>query len=472
MDRTPRIERDALGEREIPPDVYWGIQTLRAMENFPISGLRADRELIAAYGRIKAAAAATNAALGLLDAERARAIEIAALELAEGRHDAQLVVDVFQAGAGTSLHMNVNEVVANRALELLGEGRGAYGRIHPNDHVNMAQSTNDTFPTALRMACLARARWLREAAAELVAALVVKADELADVLTSGRTHLQDAVPIRYGQVFGAYAHVLEAALAGAEAARARLLEVPIGGTAVGTGINAHPDYAEHVVARLAELASEPLRPAPDPVAAISSMADLIAFSGTLRTLAIELGRIADDLRLLASGPATGLGDLRLPAVQPGSSIMPGKVNPSIPEMVNMVCYQVQGNDQTVALCGRAGQLQLDVMMPGIAHALLGSLAILPAAMRVLAARCIAGIDADRARCQAHVEGSAALATLLSPLIGYTRASELTKEALASGQSVLALIRSRGILSPRQLAELLDPRRVTAPGLPPGGSEVG
>ena len=460
-----RLERDALGEKAVPAEAYYGIQTLRAVENFPISGLRAHPAFILATAQVKLAAAQTNMALGRLDATIGGAIASAAREVIGGRWHDQFVVDVYQAGAGTSHHMNANEVLANRALELLGEPRGHYARVHPNDHVNLSQSTNDVFPTAMRLAALALARPLLQALEELGSALRDRARAFDDVVKAGRTHLQDATPIRVGQEFGGYATAVEAHRAAIGEACQPLRALGLGGTAVGTGLNTHPEYRHLVTAALAEITGEPLTPAPDPFDAMQSMRPFAALSAALRTLALDLTRIANDLRLLASGPRTGLAEVSLPAVQPGSSIMPGKVNPVMAEALNMVCFQVIGHDLTIAMAAQAGQLELNVMMPVIAHTLFQSLTILARGIAAFTARCVAGIRVDAERCRRHAEETLALATALTPRIGYDRAAALAKEAWATGRPVREVAAAQGILTPPELAEILDPLRLTEPRSP-------
>ena len=413
-----RIEKDPLGELEVPADAYWGVHTERARQNFPISGLKPLAAFVDAVIWIKRAAAATHKETGRLEARLADAIARAADEVLAGQHRDQFVVDVYQAGAGTSHNMNCNEVLANRANELLGGKRGAYQPVHPNDHVNMAQSTNDVIPTAIRLAALARLEPLLGALDGLAAALEAKGREFDGIVKSGRTHLQDATPIRLGQEFAAYGHTVRRNRDRLARTADDLRDLGIGGTAVGTGLNAEPRYPELMVKHLRALTRLDLRVGTDRVQLMQSMGDVAAFSGAVRALAVDLNKIANDLRLLASGPRTGLSEIVLPAVQPGSSIMPGKVNHSIAEMVNQVCYQVLGNDQTVALACEAGQLELNVMMPVIAHNIVFALEILAAAVQILTARCVAGIAADAAMCTHWLERSPALVTALAPKVGY------------------------------------------------------
>jgi fumarate hydratase, class II len=460
-----RIERDPLGELPVPADALYGIQTERARLNFPISGLSPLPVFVDTMVWIKKAAALTHRESKRLAPELADAIVRAADEILGGHHREQFVVDPFQAGAGTSHNMNVNEVLANRANEILGGARGAYAPVHPNDHVNMGQSTNDTIPTAIRLGVLALLP-------DLLAALDGLAEEFGnrgrafdDVLKAGRTHLQDATPIRLGQEFAGWAHTIQRHRSHVALAAEPLRELNIGGTAVGTGLNAEATYRNAVVARLGALTGLDLRPAGDPIALMQSMGDQAAFSAALRTCAMDVGRIASDIRLLASGPRTGLNEITLPAVQPGSSIMPGKVNPSIAEMTNMVCYQVVGCDATVAAAAAAGQLELNVMMPVIAHNLLFAMSILTRAIRVFAERCVAGIEANQAQCAYWLERSPALVTALAPRIGYAAAAALAKEALERQLTVRELVLERGLLPAEELDTILDLRAMTEPGVP-------
>jgi aspartate ammonia-lyase len=460
-----RKERDPLGELDVPADALYGVQTLRAVQNFPISGLKPLAAFVDAVIWIKKAAALTHRETGRLDPKLADAIVRAADEVLGGAHRDQFVVDVYQAGAGTSHNMNCNEVLANRANELLGGKRGEYKPVHPNDHVNMAQSTNDVIPTAIRLAALARLGPLLASLETLGAAFEAKGREFDGIVKSGRTHLQDATPIRLGQEFAAYARTVRRGATRLSRAAEDLRELGIGGTAVGTGLNAEPRYPELMVKHLHTITGMELKAGKDRVQLMQSMGDAAAFSAALRTLAVDLNKIANDLRLLASGPRTGLAEVVLPAVQPGSSIMPGKVNPSIAEMVNQVCYQVMGNDQTVALAAEAGQLELNVMMPVIAHNVVFAVEILTSATRVLAERCVAGITADAAACAHWLERSPALVTALAPKIGYAEAAKLAKESLAQGVSVRQLVEQKGLLKGKELDEVLDYRKMTEIGVP-------
>ena len=460
-----RIERDPLGELPVPAAALYGIQTERARRNFPISRLSPLAGFVDAVIWIKKAAALTHKATGRLDARRADAIVRAADEVLAGQHRDQFVVDPYQAGAGTSHNMNCNEVLANRANELLGGRRGAYEPVHPNDHVNMAQSTNDVIPTAIRLAALAQLPALLDAMDRLARAFLAKGRAFDPIVKAGRTHLQDATPIRLGQEFAAYGHTVERHRDRLAQAADPLRDLGIGGTAVGTGLNAEPEYPALMVRHLREITGLDLREGADRVQLMQSLGDAAAFSGALRTYAVDLGKIASDLRLLASGPRTGLAEIVLPAVQPGSSIMPGKVNPSIAEMVNMVCYQALGNDVTIAAAAEAGQLELNVMMPVIAHNLLFTMLILTNATRVFAERCVEGIEADRAQCAYWLERSPALVTALAPRIGYAQAAALAKEALAKNVTVRQLVMEKGLLTAKELDEVLDPRAMTELGVP-------
>ena len=460
-----RVERDPLGELPVPAEALWGIQTERARLNFPISNLRPLAPFVDAVVRIKKAAALTHKETRRLDTKLADAIVRAADEILGGQHRDQFVVDPYQAGAGTSHNMNANEVLANRANELLGGKRGEYKPVHPNDHVNMAQSTNDVIPTAIRLAGLAELPGLLEALDDLAGAFLAKGKAFDAIVKSGRTHLQDATPIRLGQEFTAYGHTVQRNRERIARAADDLRDLGIGGTAVGTGLNAEPQYPSLMVKHLRSITGVELREGKDRVQLMQSMGDPAAFSGALRTYAVDLGKIASDLRLLASGPRTGLAEIVLPAVQPGSSIMPGKVNPSIPEMVNMVCFQVLGNDVAVAAAAEAGQLELNVMMPVIAHNLLASMAILGNASRVLATRCVEGIEADAAQSAHWLERSPALVTALAPKIGYAEAAKLAKEAVAKNVTVRQLVIEKGLLKGKELDEVLDLRAMTELGVP-------
>ncbi len=464
-----RIERDSLGDKPVPEEAYYGVQTVRALENFPVSGIRPHPSLVYATVLVKKCAAEANLALGRLDADVAQAIVAAADEVLAGALADQFVVDIYQAGAGTSHNMNVNEVLANLAAERLGGARGSYDRVHPNDHVNMSQSTNDVFPTSTRLALLKETAGLTQAARALVAALERKASALAPVLKVGRTHLQDAVPITFGQVFSGYAASVARGADDVERAREQLLELNLGATAVGTGLNAGDDYTRLAIAALARETSYPVVPAANRFRVTQSMGDVLAVSGAVRRLAVEANRLASDLRLLASGPRAGLEEIRLPAVQPGSSIMPGKVNPSVPEMVNQVCYQVYGCDATVAAAVDAGQLELNVMMPVIAWNALHAAGILGRALAILATRTVEGLEADADRCRELLDRSTAVATALSPYLGYARTAEVAKDAVASGRSIRDVVLARGWMAPAELDAILSPAAMTSPGVVGGRS---
>ncbi|HEY4101133.1 MAG TPA: aspartate ammonia-lyase [Gemmatimonadales bacterium] len=464
---TTRTEKDPLGEKQVPADALYGIQTLRAAENFPISGLPPLPAFVDAVVMIKRSAAETHRETGRLDAKYADAIIRAADEILAGQHREQFIVDPYQAGAGTSHNMNVNEVLANRANELLGAPRGKYSPIHPNDHVNMAQSTNDVIPTAMRLATLRTLPALLAAMEGLEHSFLAKGKEFDGVMKSGRTHLQDATPIRLGQEFTAYGHTVSRHRQKLSEASHWLRAMNIGGTAVGTGINAEKTYPGLMVKYLKALTGLELEESTDRIQLMQSMGDIATFSGAVRAFVLDLGKIADDIRLLASGPRTGLAEILLPAVQPGSSIMPGKVNPSIAEMVNQVCYQVIGLDTTVAMASKAGQLELNVMMPVITHNIVFALMILARAVETFDERCIRGIEADAAQCAYWLERSPALVTALAPKIGYAEAAKLAKEAIATGLTVKQLVVEKKILEGRELDEVLDLHAMTELGVPGG-----
>ena len=459
-----RTERDPLGALEVPADALYGVQTMRAVKNFQISGLKPLPAFVDAVVRIKRAAALTHLDTGRLEPRLARAIVEACDEILGGAHRDQFVVDVYQAGAGTSHNMNANEVIANRANEILGAARGTYSPVHPNDHVNMAQSTNDVIPTAIRLASISEIAPLGAALAALRGALAAKGREFDGIVKAGRTHLQDAMPIRLGQEFAAWSVTIERATRRLNDAAEFLGDLGIGGSAVGTGVNVEAEYPARMIAHLREMVGPKLR-AGDRVQLMQSMTDVSWFSAALRSLALDLSKISSDLRLLASGPRTGLDEIILPAVQPGSSIMPGKVNPSIAEMVNQVCFQVVGNDATVAMATEHGQLELNVMMPVIAHNVLFSMQILTNAARTLDELCVRGIEANAEQCAYWVERSAALATALAPQIGYTKAAALAKESVKSGELIRHLAEREKILPPDELAKVLDLRRMTEIGIP-------
>ena len=459
-----RTERDPLGEFPVPADAYYGIQTARAVANFPISGLRPPAELVTATVLIKKAAAQANLALERLDKTVGDAIIRAADEVLGGALRDQFVVDVYQAGAGTSHNMNANEVLANRAAERLGEAKGTYTRVHPNDHVNMGQSTNDVFPTATRLALLAGSTPLVSAARALVASLSRKAAAFDSILKVGRTHLQDAVPIRLGQEFSGYAACVARGADDVERAADQLRELNLGATAVGTGLNAGDDFASQAVAHLAAFTGQRVVPAANRFRVTQSMGDVLAYSGAMRRLAIELGKVASDLRLLSMGPRAGIGEILLPAVQPGSSIMPGKVNPSVPEMVNQVCFQVIGCDTTVCVAAEAGQLELNVMMPVIAWNALHASTILRTAMQALTTHCVDGIEADAERCRELLDRSTAVATALSPYIGYAATAEVAKESVRTGTPIREIVLARGLLDAATADRVLAASAMTEPGI--------
>jgi aspartate ammonia-lyase len=460
-----RVERDPLGEVQVPAAAYYGAQTQRAVENFPVSGLTAPPELVVATVQVKKAAAEANGALGRLPAEIALAIVRAADDVLAGQLRDQFVVDVYQAGAGTSHNMNTNEVLANRAAEILGGARGEYTRVHPNDHVNMGQSTNDVYPTATRLAIMGMVPDLLTAASALANGLSAKSAEFARILKTGRTHLQDAVPITLGQEFGGYAANVVHAGGDVAGTATQLLELNLGATAVGTGLNAGADFTALAIRNLAAYTGLSVRPAQDRFRVTQSMGDVLAFSGTVRRLAVEVNKIASDLRLLSSGPRAGIAEIQLPPVQPGSSIMPGKVNPSVPEMVNQVCFQVYGCDAAILSACDAGQLELNVMMPVIAWNALHATRILTNAMRVLQERCVSGIRADEDRCRELLDRSTALATALSPYIGYAATADIAKTAVATGRSIRDLVRERKLLPDEELDAILSPEAMTSPGVP-------
>ncbi|HEY3418979.1 MAG TPA: aspartate ammonia-lyase [Methanomassiliicoccales archaeon] len=455
-----RKERDSLGEMELPDDAIYGVQTKRAMDNFRASGLPARIEMVRAYVTVKKAAAMANMEIGDLEEEIGIAIVTACNEILDGRHMDQFPVDVFQAGAGTSFNMNVNEVVCNLALEIMGFSRGDYRIIGPNDHVNMSQSTNDTYPTASHMAILDKGDELLRELDALSSSFEKKGIELRQVAKSGRTHLMDALPIRMGNEFGAYASAVRRARGRIGQRLDDLLELSIGGSAVGTGANTGNGYRNLVIENLSMLSHRLFISARDPFEALQSRSQMLAFSSSLRELALELIRIANDLRLLNSGPTTGLAELTLPAVQPGSSMMPGKVNPVMAECLDMVCFQVLGNDATTVMAAQAGQLELNVMTPVMTYDILESLNLLIRYLPDFRERCVDGITANTARCASYIETNPILATLLSERIGYLRAAELVKESTETGVSVPALAVKKKMLTKKEAKELFDPIRMS------------
>ncbi|HKW25585.1 MAG TPA: aspartate ammonia-lyase [Terriglobales bacterium] len=460
-----RTEKDSLGTKDIPAGVYYGIQTARAVENYPISGMRAHSTFIQALGMIKQAAAEANQELGLVDEKRARAISQAAKEVQQGKWDPEFVVDVFQAGAGVSLHMNSNEVIANRAVEILGGALGDYSVVHPNDHVNYGQSTNDVIPTAMRVSSLLELEKLYPVLDSLAAALDAKGKEFWNILKSGRTHMQDAVPMRLGQEFASYAGAIRRAKDAIRQSSDMLRELGLGGSAVGTGINTHPDYREKAIANLARISGQKLKPVDDMRYAMNSNLGMAAVSSALRNLALEVIRISNDLRLLSSGPNTGFGEINLPALQPGSSIMPGKINPVMPELAAMVSFQVVGNDVAVAMAVQAGQLELNVMMPTMAYSVLQSITILTNMLRQFSERCVKGITANEKKNAFYAQSTVSLATALNPYIGYAKAAEIAKESVATGRSIIEIAREKKLLSEKEIADILDPKRMTEPQRP-------
>jgi aspartate ammonia-lyase len=459
-----RIERDPLGDVSVPAEAYYGAQTQRAVDNFPISGLRAPADLVTATILVKKAAAEANASLGRLDRDVADAIITACDDILSGSLRDAFVVDIYQAGAGTSHNMNSNEVLANRAGELLGEPRGTYTRVHPNDHVNMSQSTNDVYPASTRLALLLGAAPLVAASRALADSVARKAGDFAQVLKTGRTHLQDAVPITLGQEFSGYAGCIRRGAEDVMGAATQLHEMNLGATAVGTGLNAGDDYRRLVVSNLARYTALPLVTAENLFRVTQSMGDVLAYSGAMRRLAVEVGKIASDLRLLSMGPRAGLSEIALPAVQPGSSIMPGKVNPSVPEMVNQVCFQVMGCDATVALACEAGQLELNVMMPVIAWNALHASTILREAIKVFRLRCVDGLTADDTRARALLERSTASATALSPYFGYAITAEIAKESAQTGKTIRAVVLERGLMDAARLDNVLSVESMTKGGI--------
>ena len=460
-----RIERDSLGEVRVPDDALYGAQTQRAFENFPISGQRFGRGFIQAMGLIKKCAALTNLELGNLDAEIAEAIASAAEEVASGKWDDEFVLDIYQTGSGTSTNMNTNEVVAHRADQILG---GEGGRVHPNDHVNFGQSSNDTIPSAIHISArVAMERELVPALTHLRDALAAKAEAFDHVLKSGRTHLMDATPVRLGQQFGGYAHQLTKGIERVRAASAELAELALGGTAVGTGINTHPEFASKTIERVSEDLDLEFREAENHFEAQAAKDAVVNAAGTLNTIATSFFKIADDLRWLASGPTSGISEIRIPAIQPGSSIMPGKVNPVMSEAMMMVAARVMGNHTTVTIAGQRGNFELNVMMPVMAHALLESVTLLANMATTFAHRCVTGIEVNEERTKELLEKNPSIATALNPYMGYDKAAEVAKEAARDGVSVREVVERLGLMSPEKVDEALDVRKMTEPGLPEG-----
>lgn len=463
MSEQYRIEKDSLGEMRVPVDALWGASTQRAVENFPISDLRFPRSFIAALGMIKKAAAETNMELGLLDPEVGRAIVAAADEVIAGEHDRHFVVDIFQTGSGTSTNMNANEVIANRAAQLLGADIGSK-RVHPNDHVNLGQSSNDVIPTAMQVsACVQMQEHLLPELSKLRSALAAKAEEYDDIVKSGRTHLMDATPIRLGQEFSGFAAQIALGMRRVKEGLDDLAELPLGGTAVGTGINTHPEFARRSIDRLSTMTGLTFREAENHFERQSTRDTVVYAHGALNTVAVSITKIANDLRWLASGPRAGLAEITLPTIQPGSSIMPGKVNPVIPEAVTMAAAQVMGNQTTITMGGLGSFFELNVMMPVMAYAMLQSIGLMATSSRVLA-ECVEGIVANRERIHELLEGNLMLATALAPAIGYDAAAAIAKQAYEEGRTAREVAREKGVLPEEKLEELLDPRPMTEAGI--------
>jgi fumarate hydratase class II len=462
---STRTEQDSMGTMTVPADALYGAQTARARENFPISGIGFPRPFLRALGMVKEHAALINRELGLIDERIALAIMDAAEEVVVGDLDDHFPLDIFQTGSGTSTNMNANEVIANRACQLLGEPLGSR-LVHPNDHVNYGQSSNDVIPTVMHLsAAMEINEFLLPVLGDLCKSLGEKAREFDDIVTIARTHLQDATPIRLGQIFGGYFRQVTIAVGELERVMDGLCELPLGGTAVGTGLNTHPEFAQKVIAGLTEATGLPLREAKDHFAAQAGKEQVVAASGALKTTAVALFKIANDIRFLASGPRCGLGELLLPAVQPGSSIMPGKVNPVMAESLMQVCAQVVGNDATITISGLSGNFELNVMMPVMAHNLLQSIDLLASAVEQFNERCLQGLSADRERCEGLIEESLAMCTALAPVIGYDRAATIAKQAHATGRTVREVAIAEQVLPEEELNRLLDPRPMTEAGIP-------
>ena len=460
----PRTEHDFIGDRELPDHAYYGVQTLRATENFPISGVFLHRfpDFVTALAYVKKAAALANHELGVLTKLQQDAIAGACDEIIAGKLHDQFVVDMIQGGAGTSTNMNANEVIANRGLELMGRGKGEYEHLHPNDHVNCSQSTNDAYPTAIKLAVVMAVKGAVASLGELGAAFEGKEREFADVIKMGRTEEQDAVPMTLGQEFGAYATMVREATARIEEAGRHMLGINMGATAIGTGINSPPGYAELVTQKLREVSGIPVLKSANLIEATQDAGEFVEMSATLKRAAVQISKIASDLRLLSSGPRCGLGEIKLPPLQPGSSIMPGKVNPVMPEVVNQVCYEIIGSDVTVTMAAEAGQLELNAMEPIMAFNLLKSLRLLTNVCRTFANLCVKGIVADRERCRRMVEGSIGIVTALNPVLGYERSASVAREALTTGASVYELVLAKGWLSKEALDDTLSPEKMTHP----------
>nr|WP_321514675.1 aspartate ammonia-lyase [uncultured Pseudodesulfovibrio sp.] len=459
-----RIEHDSLGEVEVPKDAYYGVQTKRALDNFHISGITMSHypRLINSLAYVKLAAAEANASLGMLDEQKSRAISRACEEILSGRLHDQFVVDVMQGGAGTSSNMNANEVICNRALELMGFEKGSYDQLHPLNDVNMSQSTNDVYPSALRIALILEVRELMDALQYLKKAFAAKGKEFTDVLKMGRTQLQDAVPMTLGQEFSAWAVMVGEDVQRLDEAQHLVHEINMGATAIGTGLNSHPDYTRTVTEKLIKSTTLQLVSSPDLVEATQDTGAYVQLSGVLKRVAVKLSKICNDLRLLSSGPRCGLNEINLPPMQPGSSIMPGKVNPVIPEVVNQVAFAVVGNDVTISMASEAGQLELNVMEPVIGYSLFQSMNMLQRASRTLADKCVSGITANRERCRELVENSIGLVTALNPFIGYEKSAEIAKEAMKSGRSVYEIVLEKGYLSQEEIDDILKPENMVKP----------
>ncbi|MFP4001811.1 MAG: aspartate ammonia-lyase [Thermoplasmata archaeon] len=454
-----RIEKDSLGEKEVPEDAYYGVQTQRAVENFPVSGLTESAELIYSYMVLKKACAEANMRCGKLDEEKGEYIISACDEILNGGFEDQFVVDVYQAGAGTSFHMNINEVIANVALELMGKNKGDYDKIHPNDHVNMSQSTNDTFPTASHLAIIESSEGLIDALGSLSEAFRSKGKEFIDIGKSGRTHLMDATPISLGDEFLAYSSAIERAAEGLKASQKNLKELPIGGTATGRGANTPDGFREAVIKELSDLLGRKFEPARNSFELNHSRYLMADYSSSLKDLAAELIRIANDLRLLASGPKTGIAEIELPEVQPGSSIMPGKVNPVMAECLNMICFQIMGRDSAVSLANQAGQMEMNVMVPLMTYNIIDSIKLFSSYLPVFEKRCILGIEANQEVCRKNLKRTPSLATLLSPEIGYIEAAELAKEAMEKDIPIPKLAKEKEVLPEEKLDEIFEPEKM-------------
>lgn len=460
-----RVEKDSLGDVHVPSDALYGAQTQRALENFPISGIRFSRRFIEALGAVKHSAAVANRDIGLLDPDKAQAIIQAADEVIEGQHDAEFVLDIFQTGSGTSTNMNANEVLANRASQILGAEKGQR-IVHPNDDVNMSQSSNDVIPTAMHVAArLAIERDLLPALERFHGSLLEKAEEFDDIVKSGRTHLMDATPVRLGQEFGGFAAQIKHSIRRVRAASNELMELALGGTATGTGINCHVEFPEKAIAEIGEVTGLAFREADNHFEAQAARDAFVQASASLNTLAVSLMKIANDIRHLSSGPTSGLSEIRLPAVQPGSSIMPGKVNPVLSEAMMMVCAQVMGNHTTITISGQHGNFELNVMLPVMTHAMLESVGITAGMLDAFRERCLDGIEADRERCRELLELNPSIATALNAAIGYDKATTVAKKAAAERRSVRDVVVEMGLLSNEELDRVLDVRSMTEPGIP-------